>query len=43
VTHANDALTADEADWAELGMRILEPGEEMSLLMRLEVRVRAGV
>ena len=42
VTHANDALSADEADWAELGMRILEPGEEMSLLTRLEVRGRAG-
>jgi aldose 1-epimerase len=37
VTHANAALNAPESEWAELGMRILEPGESMSLTMRLEV------
>ena len=37
VTHANAALNAPEDDWAELGMRVLEPGEEMRLDMRLEV------
>ncbi len=37
VTHANAALNAPEAEWAELGMRVLEPGEEMSLSMRLDV------
>ncbi len=37
VTHANAALNAPEADWPELGMRVLEPDEAMSLDMRLEV------
>ena len=37
VTHANAALNAPESEWAELGMRVLEPGEEMSLAMRLDV------
>ncbi len=37
VTHANAALNAPEAQWPELGMRVLEPGEAMSLDMRLEV------
>jgi aldose 1-epimerase len=37
VTHANAALNAPEADWPELGMRVLAPGEEMSLTMRLDV------
>jgi aldose 1-epimerase len=37
VTHANAALIAPEADWPELGMRVLKPGAEMSLDMRLEV------
>ena len=40
VTHANAALNASESDWPELGMRVLEPGEAMSLTMRLEVRRR---
>ena len=40
VTHANAALNAPEEQWAELGMRILEPGEEMSLEMRLAVIAR---
>ena len=29
VTHANAALNAPEAEWAELGLRVLEPGEAM--------------
>jgi len=37
VTHANAALNCPEADWPELGMRVIEPGEAMSLDMRLEV------
>ncbi len=37
VTHANAALNAPEADWPVLGMRVLQPGREMSLDMRLEV------
>ena len=37
VTHANAAMNAPEEEWAELGMRILDPGESMSLMMRLEV------
>ncbi len=37
VTHANAALNAPEQQWPELGMRVLEPGEEMNLKMRLEV------
>jgi len=37
VTHANAAMNAPEEQWAELGMRVLEPGETMSLTMRVEV------
>jgi len=37
VTHANAALNAPESDWPALGMRVLEPGEEMALDMRLDV------
>jgi aldose 1-epimerase len=37
VTHANCALNHPEADWSELGMQVLEPGEEMRLDMRIEV------
>jgi aldose 1-epimerase len=40
VSHANAALNAPEADWQELGMRILEPGEEMQLDMRIDVRAK---
>lgn len=40
VSHANDALSAPEAQWAELGIRILEPGESMELAARLEVRAK---
>jgi aldose 1-epimerase len=37
VTHANAALNEPEERWAELGMRVLEPGAEMALDMRLEI------
>jgi aldose 1-epimerase len=37
VTHANAAFNAAEAEWAELGLRVLEPGDEMALEMRLDV------
>jgi aldose 1-epimerase len=37
VTHANAALNAPEAEWPELGMRVLEPGETMRLAMRVDV------
>ena len=36
VTHANAALNAPEIEWAALGLRVLEPGEEMTLDMRIE-------
>jgi len=38
VSHANAAMNAPEQDWPELGFRVLEPGEEMRLDMRLEAR-----
>ena len=37
VSHANAALNAPEEQWDELGMKVLEPGEEISLDMRLDV------
>lgn len=37
VSHANAALNAPESEWPDLGMRVLGPGEEMSLGMRLDV------
>jgi aldose 1-epimerase len=37
VTHANAALNAPEAEWDELGLRVLGPGEAMRLDLRLEV------
>jgi aldose 1-epimerase len=37
VTHANAALNAPESEWPKLGMRVLDPGEAMSLDMRLDV------
>jgi aldose 1-epimerase len=40
VTHANAALNQPESEWRELGMRVLAPGEAMSLDMRLEVIAR---
>jgi aldose 1-epimerase len=38
VTHANAALNAPEADWPALGLRVIAPGEEMALDMRIDVR-----
>jgi aldose 1-epimerase len=40
VTHANAALNAPEEQWPELGMHVLEPGQAMSLEMRLDVLAR---
>ena len=40
VTHANAALNAPEEQWQELGMKVLPPGGEMSLAMRLEVTAK---
>ena len=37
VTHANAALNEPEESWPELGLRVLEPGEEMSLTARFDV------
>lgn len=37
VTHANAALNRPEAEWEELGMRVLQPGETMGLDARLAV------
>jgi aldose 1-epimerase len=42
VTHANAALNAPEDQWPDLGMRVLEPGQEMSLEMRLQVTPRVA-
>lgn len=42
VTHANAAMNEPEEEWPELGLRILEPGEEMSLAMRVDVRRACG-
>jgi aldose 1-epimerase len=40
VTHANAALNAPEGEWGELGLQVLESGEEMSLTMRIDVMAR---
>lgn len=37
VSHRNDALSEPEEDWAEAGMRVLAPGETMTLTMRIDV------
>ena len=41
VTHANAALNRPEEEWAALGMRIVEPSEEIRLGFRLDV-IRKG-
>ena len=41
VTHANAALNAPEGEWPELGMRVLEPDEAMSLDLRLDVLAKS--
>lgn len=38
VTHANAALNEPEWSWPSLGLKILQPGEEMELEARLEVQ-----
>lgn len=38
VTHANAALNAQQQDWASLGIRVLQPSEEMALDARLEIQ-----
>ena len=38
VSHANGALNEPEDRWPELGLRVLKPGEEMRLEMRIEVK-----
>ena len=43
VTHANAALNEPEADWARLGIQVLEPGEEMTLDARIAVEPRRGL
>lgn len=40
VTHANAALNEPEVKWAELGMRVLDQDEEMSMTMRLDLIFR---
>ena len=40
VSHANAALNEPEERWAELGLRVLDPGESMRLRMRVEVRAK---
>jgi aldose 1-epimerase len=42
VTHANAALNEPEDKWPELGMRVLQPGESMSLDMRIDVRAKSA-
>lgn len=37
VSHANAALNEAEEDWPRLGLRVLEPGETMSLTVRIAV------
>jgi aldose 1-epimerase len=37
VSHANAALNAPEEEWPALGMRVLDPGEDMRFAMRIEV------
>jgi aldose 1-epimerase len=37
VSHANAALNEPEERWPELGLRVLDPGEEMSLTVRFDV------
>lgn len=37
VTHTNAALNAPEAEWGGLGLRVLEPGQAMTLAMRIAV------
>ena len=38
VSHANAALNEPEEQWPKLGLRVLDPGESMTLRMRVEVQ-----
>lgn len=40
VSHANAALNEPETAWAELGLRVLDPGEGMGLDVRIEIRAK---
>lgn len=42
VSHANAALNAPEDQWKALGLRILEPGDELTLNARFEVKIHSG-
>ena len=42
VTHANAAMNLPQDRWQAHGLRVLQPGEEMKLDMRLEVRAKPG-
>lgn len=37
VTHANDAFAANESDWPELGVKVLNPGETLCLTLQITV------
>lgn len=37
VTHANTAMNAPEEEWPELGFEVLEPGQQMTLEVRIDV------
>lgn len=37
VSHANAALNEPEESWPELGLRVLQPGETMTLTMRVDI------
>jgi aldose 1-epimerase len=39
VSHANAALNEPEVSWAQLGLRVLEPGETMRLRMTLSLQL----
>ena len=40
VSHANAALNEPEEQWPALGLRVLAPGEEMSLQARLAIQLK---
>jgi len=42
VTHANAALNCPEEQWADVGLRVLEPGDQMTLIMRLALSLAGG-
>lgn len=42
VSHANAALNEPQAKWPELGMCVLEQGQEVSMMMRVDVIARCA-